>query len=310
MTAGLQRATLRDIVTLAEPYIDVSTHAPEPSDARPEPRAAPAPVSTARLPGQDELPYSDGEPLESEHHVLGMNLLISSLKPWLRRQSWPDGTTGGHVAGNMFLYFSPEQVKGRHVRGPDCMVTLGAEPTLRKSWVVWEEGKAPDLIIELLSDTTRNIDKLSKPRIYRDEVGVREYYWFDPRNPEQFAGFAFSPGERTSPAQARGTSDENPGADADPLEPNLEPDRDGRITSELLGLRLGPWRGRHEGADGIWLRWFTLDGELLLPEADLRADHEARRADHEALRADHEALRADQLASKLRELGIDPDQIL
>jgi Uma2 family endonuclease len=32
----------------------------------------------------------------------------------------------------------------------------------RKSWVVWEEGKAPDIVIELLSASTATQEKLRK----------------------------------------------------------------------------------------------------------------------------------------------------
>jgi len=140
------------------------------------------------------------------------------------------------------------------------------------------------------------VDKQEKPRIYRDEVGVREYYWFDPYNPEDFAGFAFRDEERRSPEPAV-------------LQPNLELDEDGRFTSEALGLRLGPWKGRFGGMDAVWLRWFTLDGELLLTEEGQQAVEQARRADQQARRADQQARRADQLAARLRALGVDPDEI-
>ena len=64
-----------------------------------------------------------------------------------------------------------------------------------------------------------------------------------------------------------------------------------------------------------WLRVWDSDGNLL-PTDQERADTEAERANAEAERADAEANRADTqsqraelLAAKLRELGIDPDEI-
>ena len=280
------RATLAVIVSLAKPQTDVST--------RPG----------GGLPTQDELPYSDGDKLESERHVLAMMLLISSLKPWLSRR-YRDTGEGGYVGGDMFLYFSPEQVKNRHFRGPDVLVALGVEPGERKSWVAWQEGKGPDVVIELLSESTQKTDKKIKPGVYRDEAGVREYFWFDPFNPEDFAGFAFWSAEPASPDSSSACP-----------EPNLAPDDQGRITSEILGLRLGTWKGRYEGVEAVWLRWYTPAGELLLTEeaeladeADRRADEADRRAGEADKRADEEARRAEVLASKLRELGIDPDQL-
>lgn len=222
--------------------------------------------------------------------MLAMLLLISSLKPWLRRR-YRDTGEGGYVGGNMFLYFSPEQVKNRHFRGPDVLVALGVAPGERKSWVAWQEGKGPDVVIEFLSESTRKTDKEIKPRVYRDEVGVREYFWFDPFHPEDFAGFAFPSGERAS----LGSSSPAP-------EPNLAPDDEGRITSEILGLRLGTWKGRYEGVDAVWLRWYTPEGDLLLTEETERADEQTRRADEQTRCAE-------LLANKLRELGLDPDQI-
>ena len=63
--------------------------------------------------------------------------------------------------------------------------------------------------------------------------------------------------------------------------------------------------------DTVWLRWFTLDGELLLlpDEAEAqRADAEAQHAAQEKQRADLAEQRAERLAQLLREQGIDQDK--
>ena len=137
---------------------------------------------------ENDLPYSDGEPMESQRHVLQMTLLIESLTlAWADRED-------GFVGGDMFLYFSPEQVRGRDFRGPDVFAVLGVPKRERKSWVVWQEGKGPDVIIELLSESTAVIDKGEKKRVYQDEVKVPEYFWFDPETGE-FAGFRLRAGD-------------------------------------------------------------------------------------------------------------------
>ncbi len=51
----------------------------------------------------------------------------------------------------MFVYFSAAQLKSEDFRGPDFFAVLGVPKAERKSWVVWQEGKAPDVVIELLS---------------------------------------------------------------------------------------------------------------------------------------------------------------
>ena len=59
----------------------------------------------------------------------------------------------------------------------------------RRSWMVWEEdGKYPDLIIELLSDSTTDTDKTLKRKLYQDRFRTHEYFWFSPDTLE-LAGF-------------------------------------------------------------------------------------------------------------------------
>jgi hypothetical protein len=84
-----------------------------------------------------------------------------------------------------------------------------------------------------------------------------------------------------------------------------------------LGLGLTLWEGSYEDSKpAIWLRWRNEQGNLILTGAERaageaeRVAREAERAAHEAERAAREAERAALLAAKLRELGVDPDQLL
>ena len=57
-----------------------------------------------------------------------------------------------------------------------------------------------------------------------------------------------------------------------------------------MGLALQRWQGNYKGIDATWLRWATLEGELLpTPE------------EQERLRADSERLRAEQAESQLQQ---------
>ena len=59
----------------------------------------------------------------------------------------------------------------------------GASPRTqprRRSYRVWEEDKAPDVVIELTSETTREVDQQTKRAIYQDILHVSEYFLFDP----------------------------------------------------------------------------------------------------------------------------------
>jgi Uma2 family endonuclease len=85
-------------------------------------------------PGEDELPYDDGEPMDTERHRKQMNLLSGSLElAWDDRQDF-------YVGANMAVYFSELQVKKNDFRGPDLFVVLDTVRREHKSWVVWQEG--------------------------------------------------------------------------------------------------------------------------------------------------------------------------
>jgi len=135
--------------------------------------------SIAALPGEDDLPCDDGEPMESARHRDQMWLLIYSLKAY-----WSDRILRG---GNMFIHYDPDN--RQRFRGPDFFLVLDVEDRERKSWVVWREGmRFPDVIIELLSDSTRTIDKGEKKALYERVFRTAEYYRYDPFS-QEFLGY-------------------------------------------------------------------------------------------------------------------------
>lgn len=224
-------------------------------------------------PTQDELPCDDGIPMESQRHKMQMDLLLDTLQFWL------DQREDGYISGNMFVYFSTRQIRNQDFRGPDFFAVVGVPKKERKSWVVWEEGQAPNVVIELLSDSTRNEDKTRKKEIYQNQLRVPEYFWYDPFHPEDWAGFYLKGGE---------------------YEP-LERDRNNRYISYELGLALVQWFGTYKDVETVWLRWETLEGELLPTEREL-----SQQAQQQAQQAQQ---KNEKLAAKLRELGIDPDEL-
>jgi Uma2 family endonuclease len=237
-------------------------------------------------PTQEELPHSDDMPLETDRHVQQMNLLIEAL-----RLHWAD-RTDVFVGGNMFVYFSMEQVRGRDFRGPDFFAVLGVPWRERLSWVVWEENKGPDIIIELLSESTAHVDKGEKLQVYQDDLRVPEYYWYDPFTSER-AGFVLHGGAYVP----------------------IELDVSERLVSPMLNLALVVWHGTYRRIEAPWLRWATLDGVVLPTGEELaewqrwraeqdqtRADEERARADEERARADEERARADAAERRIAEL--------
>jgi len=171
--------------------------------------------------------YSDEPPLETELHLRQIILLFRCLE-WL----WRD-RTDFYVAGNLTIYYTPRQRKSKDFRGPDFFVVLGTERKTRRSWVVWEEdGKYPNVIVEILSPKTADTDKDFKKQLYQNTFRTPDYFWFDPDTLE-FAGFHLVDGQYQ------------------PLEPNSQE----HLWSQQLGLYLGIHHNQ--------LRFFTSTGQLV-----------------------------------------------
>ena len=104
--------------------------------------------------------------METPRHRDQMVVLIESLKTYWSERS------GYYVGGNMFVHYDPTNT--RRSRGPDFFLVLDVDDRERRSWVVWQEGmRFPDVIIELLSDSTRAIDKGGKKATLRPPVSHR-----------------------------------------------------------------------------------------------------------------------------------------
>jgi Uma2 family endonuclease len=114
-----------------------------------------------------------------------MNLLIDSLDyHWSDREDY-------FVGGNMFLYYSAAQVKNKDFRGPDFFTVLGVDRlTPRKYWAIWDEaGKYPDVIIELMSDSSATIDLQDKKHLYERTFKTPDYFVYDPYAPQSLQGW-------------------------------------------------------------------------------------------------------------------------
>ncbi len=171
--------------------------------------------------------WSNEPPLETDLHLRQMMLLIKCLEWWWRKRD------DFFASGNITIYYSKRQRKSENFRGPDFFVVLGAERKPRKSWVVWEEdGKYPNVIVEILSETTAANDRGLKKQIYQDTFRTPDYFWFDPYTLE-FAGFYLVSGQYQ------------------PLEPNPQ----GWLWSQQLGLYLGIQEEK--------LRFFNTVGQLV-----------------------------------------------
>ena len=127
------------------------------------------------LPAEDPLyPSSDGLPLaENDWQLTAILDAVGVLKLHYRDQS------DVYVSGDLLIYYE-EGNPGKCV-APDVFVVLGAAKHNRMVYKVWEEPKAPDFVLEVASENTWRRDLGEKRALYA-ELGVREYWLFDPRD--------------------------------------------------------------------------------------------------------------------------------
>ncbi|NEP10424.1 MAG: hypothetical protein F6K14_09440 [Symploca sp. SIO2C1] len=244
---------------------------------------------TPPLPPTD-LIFDDGEPLESNRHRIAMNVLIEAV-----HQAY-QGRDDYFAGGNMFVYYSSQQVRNREFKGPDFFVALNVDGTTeRQGWVVWEEaGRYPDVIVELMSPSTASQDKGKKKDLYEQTFRTRDYFIYDPFDKKSLRGWHLGRNLRYEA---------------------IAPDERGWLWCESLGLWLGIWEGTLTKEKASWLRFYDRNGNLILLGQEL-AEQERQRAEQECQRAEQERQRAEQaesaleeLRNRLQQMGIDPEQI-
>jgi Uma2 family endonuclease len=223
-----------------------------------------------------KYPTSDGRPMaETDTHRDDMLDLIETLKERFAAEP------GVYVSGNLLLYYVPGDQR-KHV-SPDVFVVRGVGMRQREYYLLWEEGKGPDVVIELTSSSTRVEDTKRKFALYQDVLKVPEYFLFDPRVDylePPLVGYRLQRGKYVPISRVKD-----------------------RLPSKVLGLHLersGRELRLYDPEAGRWLgtpRERTTGAELRAAQAELRtAQAEARAALAEARAAQAEALLARQQA--------------
>ena len=212
--------------------------------------------------------WSDEPPLESDLHREQIELLLTCLKWWWQERN------DYYATGNLTIYYSQEHITTRDFRGPDFFVVLGTDNHPRRSWILWaEEGKYPNLIVELLSNSTQKVDKTTKKQLYQDTFRTPEYFWFHPETLE-FQGFRLM----SSKYQA------------------IEVTEEGWLWSEQLELFLGVRDGK--------LRYFTQDKQLVATPEE-RATVSQQQLEEERKQKQLAQQRVEELLAKLKDLGVE-----
>lgn len=200
---------------------------------------------------------------------------------------------------------------------PDVLLSLGVQRAedysqrRDRSYFVWEFGKVPDVCIEIVSNqegdeltlsrkSQQKGKTISKKDIYA-QIGVPYYVVFDPleqiQAEQEMNGALLRVWRLTAGRYAELT----------PIDGIVEVGRS--VWLETIGLGLTLWQGAfEEDVARLWLRWSDDQGQVI-PTGAEGADAERQRADAEHQRAETERQRADALAERLRQMGINPDEV-
>lgn len=250
------------------------------------------------LPTMYDLPSEDPqEPgVPDEFHILQPQLLRETFFP----PGYPPDRV--FVASDLNLYYDVHHPQW--YKRPDWFAVLGVSRLyegldLRLSYVIWQEGIAPSVLVELLSPGTEKEDlgqtlrEVSQPptkwEVYERILRVPYYIVFD-RHTNRLQIFQNLAGRYQELAF---TGD--------------------RILLPELELCLGLWEGSYQSIERLWLRWYSVAGDRIPTLAEL-AEQERQEKElaqqqiaQERQRAEREYQRAEQLAARLRALGIDPN---
>lgn len=174
------------------------------------------------------------------------------------------------VAADLFWY--PVYGDPTYAQAPDVMVVVGRPKGDRPSYKQWEEGNvAPQVVFEILSPSNTAEEREKKFNFYQRH-GVEEFYEYDPYNNRLQVWLRKR--KKLVPVETV----------------------DGFV-SPRLGIRFAV-----PGTEPMTV--FRPDGRPFRSYLEILAEAEAQQQ-----RAENERKRAEALAARLRQLGVDPDQV-
>ncbi|HEV3384174.1 MAG TPA: Uma2 family endonuclease [Gemmata sp.] len=203
------------------------------------------------------------------------------------------------VAGDLLWY--PEKVKHKQEKAtsqaPDAMIVFGRPPGYRGSYKQWEEeGIAPHVVFEILSPNNTEEEMEEKQRWY-EQYGVEEYYFIDPYKNQLSGWIRRSDGRLWSVNPMAGH-----------VSPRLKIRFD--VNGEVVIYRPDGREFQDREDRVAEIEEELHKASLATEEARARAILAERQAREEAERVAKERIAKEQLAAKLRELGVNPDDIL
>ncbi|MEH2311144.1 MAG: Uma2 family endonuclease [Nostoc sp.] len=253
------------------------------------------PATSTTLPDHTQLPESDGTFVKNFQEHPQSILLTESIKPVLQKRH-PDGQYC--IGQDSGIYWRITDPPERGAEAPDWFYVPNVPPTLngqmRRSYVLWQEHIAPFIVLEFVSGNgAEERDKTpwtGKFWIY-EQVIHPAFYGIYEVNKASVEVYHLIEGQYQL----------------------LAANERGHYTIAPLGVELGLWLGVYQNAELPWLRWWDLQGNLLLngeeraEQESQRAELESQRAELESQRAELESQRVDRLTAQLRSLGVEPE---
>jgi len=216
-------------------------------------------------------PDSDGLPLSDNTKQFRWILIVQQNLAWLFADD-----RNVFVAGDLLWY--PVEGDNKTRQAPDTMVVFGRPKGDRGSYKQWlEDNIAPQVVFEIISPGNR-LGEMFKLFKFYENYGVEEYYVYDPEDNE-LIGWLRSDGELNYIESMEGW-----------VSPRLEI--------------------RFETASGD-LEIYRPDGLKFLSYVELSRQMEQAQQQIEQEREEKELVqqKADRLSEKLREMGINPEEV-
>ncbi len=233
------------------------------------------------FPDHTQLPESDGTFVKNFQEHPQSILITDSIQPILQKLH-PDGQYC--IGQDCGIYWRMTDPPEKGAVAPDWFYVANVPPLLdgqiRRSYVIWREFIAPLIALEFVSgDGSEERDQTpwkGKFWIYEQVIRTPFYgiYEVDKASVEVYHLIE---------------------GKYQPLSANER----GHYLIHPLGVELGIWHGVYQNMELPWLRWWDLQGNLLLT-GDKRAELERQRAQQERQRNEI-------LIAKLRSLGVEPE---
>ena len=135
-------------------------------------------------------PSSDGQPMSE--NIWQFDVMVDGASVLRTRYRHRRDVFAG---GDLLMYYEKGDPTKRVA--PDLFVIFGVGNHPRKSYRLWEEGKAPDFVLEVVSESNWREDVGRKKELY-ERLAMREYWMFDPQQEflaPPLQGFALRDGQ-------------------------------------------------------------------------------------------------------------------